>query len=415
MLPRAVGYARGVLDYFFRGSVRVWRVTAEFDGIWIVIENTSEERMEGVFEVYPRYDKGTPHERRDRVATVNGGAAISLDPGDAGRFALDLSPVAPTPDYILVFRGRLGAEEDAVAGQVFAVPHVRIVQHSYTADITKTCTTLRGTPGPGKPALQEVLRCSWEPINHRVGGSLVTNLLDSDVGNAWEPAIERMEAGWLGPWGDVRGPAPLAIDGVDYPDGIWLRQGHERNPETFVVADPAARQDSSLWISVFVRGADRPFQTQMATFGRIYNAAAVKMVNWLGHERKWRLISWRDINVKPDVFAGQYSIASIGGYPVPTTRRSARETLHVNATRGVQTLVDVLEMFPPGSEEAYEAAWAAIELTAPFPEPPDLHWSAVVVSRPPSPVEARLWRAVVPNAELSPISILLTGRDAGAP
>ena len=49
MLPRAVGYARSLLDYFFRGSLRVHQVLTDFSGAYIDIENSAPEAMEGTF------------------------------------------------------------------------------------------------------------------------------------------------------------------------------------------------------------------------------------------------------------------------------------------------------------------------------------------------------------------------------
>ncbi|MGH2400619.1 MAG: hypothetical protein ACRDF6_12340, partial [bacterium] len=81
MLPRAVGYARGVLDYFFRGSLRVNRVLSLEDGFRIEIQNTSAERMDGLFDVYARRQKGAPGERREKVGALNAGGPIALNPG----------------------------------------------------------------------------------------------------------------------------------------------------------------------------------------------------------------------------------------------------------------------------------------------------------------------------------------------
>jgi hypothetical protein len=133
MLPRAVGYARGILDYFFRDSVHVARVRLNADGIWIDLENRSDEAVEGVFEVYARRHKGSSLERRGLVTTLNDGGTISIDAGTSVTIPLHIPPGDPTAYHVLVFRGRLGLEEDAVVFHVYAVPEVEVVQRSSQA------------------------------------------------------------------------------------------------------------------------------------------------------------------------------------------------------------------------------------------------------------------------------------------
>ena len=141
MLPRAVGYARGVLDYFFRGSTAVTRVEWTRRGITVNVRNTGTEEMEGVFEIYARHQPNTPSERRVKLATLAGGEPILLGPGEEWRnLALSVPPDGtPTAAHVLVFRGRLGLEEDAVVGQIFTVPYVEVRQTTYDADVMPTC------------------------------------------------------------------------------------------------------------------------------------------------------------------------------------------------------------------------------------------------------------------------------------
>ena len=419
MLPRAVGYARGVLDYFFRDSVHVARVRLNGDGIWIDLENRSDEAVEGVFEVYARRRKGGAPERRDFVITLNDGAVVSIEPGASVALPLHLPPGDPSPYHVLVFRGRLGAEEDAVAGHVFAVPDVQIVQRSYQADVTGTCTSARARPISDVP-LSETLICRWQPINHRAEGILVTNLADSDPANPSDPVIESIEAFWRG---GANAPAPLTIDGVEHRDGVWRRHGHEPDPASFVVMDPAARGTSKLWLQIYVRGWDEEFATHLATFDQV-TSIAEKSIHRIPSLSSAYLRSSRITRVEPNRHGPLYAVASIGGYPVPTrTRRDQlsstldlwRETLDVAQFGGEQRLVDVFESFPEAQIPAFASAWEAIALESPFPEAPDLHWSAVIVPRPLFPLALEYRRAFVALEDPAPYEITLTGREASAP
>lgn len=344
---------------------------------------------------------------------------IALDPGRIADLPLSLAPGDPTPYHVLVFRGRLGEEENAVVGQVFALPHVQIVQHAYDADISRTCTSQRFSPTFIVP-LREVLSCSWQPINHRLEGSLVTNFADSAAANLLDPAIERIEAFWTGSLG---GPAPLTVNGVRYAMGVWQRQGNEPNPERFGIADPAQRRDSRLTLTVFLRGGER-FSTQLATFKGVVTAAekAVRTVFLGTTAERWLVVS-RTTRVEPNVDGSSFSLVSIGGYPVPTPLRLGeqlafnlwRDALEVTSLSGFQNLVDVFERFPFAPTTAYETRWAEIALDPPFPQAPELHWSAMVRPRAPQPGALQFWQAFVASGDPPSTAIALTGHQPAAP
>jgi len=114
LLPRAVAYSTALLDYFFRGDV-----VAFGDDRSMRIQNLGEEPMEGTFALY--YDDQGGARRPVPGATwtmalASGGSVEGLQvsapadpsPGEAGR-------------YLLVFRGALGSERDAVVGRRVAL------------------------------------------------------------------------------------------------------------------------------------------------------------------------------------------------------------------------------------------------------------------------------------------------------
>lgn len=123
MLPRAVGYARGVLDYFFRGTLD-FTIGTSSPNQTLTITNKSGEVMEGTFALYADNFSDV----RSPVASfdLNLGAGASSAP-------LAFTPPAEVAAYVLVFQGKLGLEEGAVAGRVKTIPvnaffvwHVRV-------------------------------------------------------------------------------------------------------------------------------------------------------------------------------------------------------------------------------------------------------------------------------------------------
>jgi hypothetical protein len=133
LLPRAVSYSSALLDYFFRG-----RMIGFGDDLSMGFRNTSDEAMDGTFTLY--YDDKTEVRRpvpgatwTRTVAPLGVVSGLRVSPPD--------NPPAKTPGaYMLVFRGRLGTEPDAVVAkqvQIESVIFPRLVKRK------------DGTPLPG--------------------------------------------------------------------------------------------------------------------------------------------------------------------------------------------------------------------------------------------------------------------------
>jgi hypothetical protein len=126
LVPRAVAYSTALLDYFFRGRV----ITVGNDRS-LALENLTDEAMDGTFTLY--YDDGSDVRR-----PVPGGSwTTALAPAGIVEGLILSTPSSPAPKepgkYMLVFRGVLGAERDAVVGQqVFIEPIlvVRLIKRS---------------------------------------------------------------------------------------------------------------------------------------------------------------------------------------------------------------------------------------------------------------------------------------------
>jgi hypothetical protein len=105
LLPRAVGYAAGFLDTFFRGSIG-----GAFEQQELTISGSSEV-MDGTFQLLYDTDDGT---RRELASWT---LRLEADGPSQVVGAPQLPPEAgPNPSCWLIFRGRLGEEPGAVVG-----------------------------------------------------------------------------------------------------------------------------------------------------------------------------------------------------------------------------------------------------------------------------------------------------------
>jgi hypothetical protein len=115
LVPRAVGYSAGLLDYFFRGSFdfTVEPVSGDPDRRTLTISippDAAAETMDGTFALYA--------EHRDGTRAPIPGASLTTTLGGGGFAKVLFSPVAGVRAYVLAFRGSQGREPDAVSGKV---------------------------------------------------------------------------------------------------------------------------------------------------------------------------------------------------------------------------------------------------------------------------------------------------------
>ena len=345
MLPRAVGYARGVLDYFFRGSMRVHTLYTDEGSAFIQIENLADEEMEGVFEIYARPMAEASDESREKVALVDGGAVTTVSPNATVTLPVTLLPGEhPTASQILVFRGRLGLEQDGVAAQVFDVRHVLITQTAATAIMIESCGAFESIAHKG-------YECDWRSLSFDVQGELLAN--------ATVPVIARVSAAWEIPAGSKS--AQIELDGVPIPGGVWHRQGTEPDPRRFRIR-AGVNQGNRLVLRVQLVSGDT-VATPMAAVGRAGASSANRYTNPTSHRDPgpWWVAAER--NASTLVFVHPpFRTLSIGGHPNPTSIRenrfgifSLREYFLVHdETRGasyLQRWIDSAEVIatpPPG-------------------------------------------------------------------
>ena len=129
VLPRAVGYTAGVLDYFFRGQLDFLPHPA--DPGKYVIKNLGAEALRGQFRLYYDDESDTRREVRDAAglpviwdtATIVDGGMLAPGATMAVDGFLPPNPAPKVPgEYMLVFTGDMGEEKaDSANGVLGAV------------------------------------------------------------------------------------------------------------------------------------------------------------------------------------------------------------------------------------------------------------------------------------------------------
>lgn len=438
MLPRAVGYARGVLDYFFRGTLQVNRVFwqgGSSPGTYISVTNLSGEELDGTFAVYARHGTGAD-ERREWIGSVADGDPVQLGAGETATLRLSLREGGgATGAHVLVFRGRLGLEDEAVIGQVFAVPYVFVMQNGHDTDLQRNCTNteVARAPAPLRAlGLQLVrshhVRCWFIPVNQRMSGLIYTSAPASQGSGERQPAIAAVDAYWR--QGLNRFPAPLALDGVTAQGGAWRRVGDEPDPATFEILDPAPqRQRAELILAVrLVSGED--VLTGLAGFDEAITGHLKQLrayfdgVSWAYLVDSSRSITMNVISNFKDLTRRRFEVVSVAGVPY------AIDTLHHGLFRGfsvggeglrvsqdpfgrtnyVEGVMDDYKEYGHGALAMALSDYERIgPMLAPHPSGPHLRWEAVV-----KPVydqtELAFLRTFV-REDLDAYEIVLTGRE----
>jgi hypothetical protein len=125
ILPRAVGYSAELLEYFFRGRMGVALTLAQ-DGSLLkgdvrITNQLQDEDMQGTFALY--YDAKAGDRRM--MASWN----LTLAPGQqSGTLPVAVPSDAVPGSLMLVFTGRLGLEQGAVATAPASITLVRLLQ-----------------------------------------------------------------------------------------------------------------------------------------------------------------------------------------------------------------------------------------------------------------------------------------------
>jgi hypothetical protein len=111
LIPRAVGYSAGMLDYFFRGRVTAY-VEEQNQVLGLRITNQTPDEVLGPGRATLYYILG-PEEGRVPLAQWD----VTLGSGQQTAFLAFPNPPAAFRGYLLVYRGNLGLETDAIVAQ----------------------------------------------------------------------------------------------------------------------------------------------------------------------------------------------------------------------------------------------------------------------------------------------------------
>jgi hypothetical protein len=115
LIPRAVGYSAGLLEYFFRGQLDFEQTDTKPNGeIEIIIKNLSDDPLvEGIFELYYDDSEGMRKQIELSQFSVN-----DLRKDSSSPFKTTFVPPGEKENqYILVYDGKMGEEERAVIGK----------------------------------------------------------------------------------------------------------------------------------------------------------------------------------------------------------------------------------------------------------------------------------------------------------
>jgi hypothetical protein len=369
MLPRAVGYARGVLEYFFRGSMRVHTLSTDEGGAFIRIENLTDEEMEGVFEIYSRPMADAPDESREQVGLVADGAVTTVSAKTTVTLPVSLLPGEhPTASQVLVFRGRLGLELDGVAAQIFDVHHLLITQTAATTAMSDSCGTLSRFNRMGS-------FCSWRGTSYDVQGDLLTD--------ATVPVLARVSASWEFTGGSKS--AQIELDDVPIPGGVWRRQGTEPDPQQFRIL-AGANQGNRLVVSVqLVSGDTVTMPMALLAFGSASTINSFTNPRSFRDPGPWHIAAERTATATSFVHP-PFRTLSIAGHPNPANVRVNRfsdsrleeyltvsENPFSNGALYRQRWIDDAEVFtiaPPGGPIVLREVLTERLLTMPVGPPP---------------------------------------------
>lgn len=131
LIPRAVGYSAGLLNYFFRGDINL---VPDSNGGGYVIANNSAEDMEGIFELYQEDSNG--------VRTQVWNSELILGPsGSVTDRSGNVSFPGTAGKYMLVFSGRLGNEYGVVVGRVVEILQGELAVFFVTNGKVSRCNT----------------------------------------------------------------------------------------------------------------------------------------------------------------------------------------------------------------------------------------------------------------------------------
>lgn len=165
LVPRAVEYSAGMINYFFRGRLAVGGIPSDPGNQYLL--NPNPEAMNGTFTVYFDGIDGRRHRHPSTPFNVSLPAAGPGGPTQGRRLFLrePRFPVAPAQPikYTLAFNGTLGEERTsatdtvgAVIGQQVAVVYAPLIvtERTYSGSVSGPLGIFPAAPGPDEGAVE---------------------------------------------------------------------------------------------------------------------------------------------------------------------------------------------------------------------------------------------------------------------
>jgi len=226
LIPRAVAYSAGLVNYFFRGKLDA---VPQGPGT-LLVKNLSAEEMKGDFGLY--YDDAEGSRRPVTITTCRAGsvdvpvsqgkcsgatlASVSISPNS--RLEISFTPPAPPAvpapktagEYMLVFNGSMG-EERADTGTIGAVVAKSVTGQSWPFYVTASAKHYFGALS--EPIATEI---STPLTGSRVISTLGKTRALSRSGTTWKVVTDRREVtalqgGAFDAWGVGEGSGVLGI------------------------------------------------------------------------------------------------------------------------------------------------------------------------------------------------------------
>ncbi|MHB8425075.1 MAG: phospholipase C/P1 nuclease family protein [Gammaproteobacteria bacterium] len=143
LLPRAVGYSAGLINYFFRGRLDI-QPDPDNPGGYLVTNKSRYPMSDGTLELF--YDATDSKRYPVPGASWSGVNMAAASNGSTDQYPIQFdAPVSPVPanpgQYMLVFKGKIGAE-DGVAGKLLAKPTYLYTTTNRYCSGPNTCSTI---------------------------------------------------------------------------------------------------------------------------------------------------------------------------------------------------------------------------------------------------------------------------------
>lgn len=180
LIPRAVGYSTALLDYFFRGRLN-FTVEPGKDVLGnddpatrrLTVTNRSAETMYGQFFLYGDAEDST---RKQYPVMTTGQDTLVLASGEQSPpmpfIVPDALQTAGVQRYAVVFKGKLGQEDDAVAGAVNPVAGVFAIQEAagFSTEPDQTDTGPQDSVTQYSHEIDQSWRIRGDPTRQRATG-----------------------------------------------------------------------------------------------------------------------------------------------------------------------------------------------------------------------------------------------------